>query len=334
MTETGFVFAAHLLPRDGYGYASLKIAEAFERLYPGQVQVVDLLKCGQLWTESPVLLCAVPDWLPDISAPRVVIHTMFEATRLPEHWRGLLNQYADGVVVPCKWCAGVFRDNGWDGPLQATRWGVDTGDYWILDRKREAEHVYQFLWSGTPGRRKGWDVAYTAFRRAFGDREDVRLTLHFRHKLPRGLQGIDDNNVSLLVGLYGRPELRELLRTADCFVFPSRGEGWGLPPREAAATGLPVIATNFGGLAEEIENWALPVPVEGMSAADYGFWTSDIGLWAEPDIDMVQAQMAWCADNQQSARAFGLAAGYWLAQFTPWERTARGLWRMMQDVGC
>ncbi len=38
-----------------------------------------------------------------------------------------------------------------------------------------------------------------------------------------------------------------IFASADAFVLPSRGEGWGLPLMEAMSMGLPTIATAFGG---------------------------------------------------------------------------------------
>ena len=41
-----------------------------------------------------------------------------------------------------------------------------------------------------------------------------------------------------------------LLRGASVFAYPSRYEGFGLPPLEAMAAGTPVVATDAGALAE------------------------------------------------------------------------------------
>jgi glycosyltransferase involved in cell wall biosynthesis len=38
-----------------------------------------------------------------------------------------------------------------------------------------------------------------------------------------------------------------LYAACDCFVLPSRGEGFGLPYMEASLCGLPIIATNYSG---------------------------------------------------------------------------------------
>lgn len=330
-----FAIAGFMDPRDGYGYGTLKIVAALHAMT--DIASVDFRKPvlydgvpDQHWYfDMPTVAICTPDWLPFIHTGDhpLIAHTMFEATKLPAGWVKTLNAYATHVVVPCEWNRDVFRDNGVTVPISVAPWGVDQQDYFYMDRRyhvpaaREfTDWPYTFLWSGTPDARKGWDVAYRAFRQAFGDREDVHLVLHFR-QLPRGLQGVKDANVELLVGRFFRPRLRQILQDADCFVFPSRGEGWGLPPREAAATGLPVLATNFGGLAHEINGWALPIAVRGMSPAVYGAW-NDVGEWAEPSIDETARLMAWCCEHPEDAARFGTCASRWLAGHGTWRRTA------------
>jgi glycosyltransferase involved in cell wall biosynthesis len=52
-----------------------------------------------------------------------------------------------------------------------------------------------------------------------------------------------------------------LLRGASVLAFPSRYEGFGLPPLEAMAAGVPVVATAAGSLPEVLGDAALLVPV-------------------------------------------------------------------------
>lgn len=325
------VFAGFHQPKDGYGYATIKISEALREAVPHLVDILDLgepiLDETQQWqTNAPTVALCTPDWLPllDTGGAPLVSYTMFEATRLPAGWVDKLNQFAALVLVPCEWNKTIFEANGVTRPIRVVKWGIDSTDYWPLERIHK-QQPYTFLWSGTPDRRKGWDVAYRAFLQAFGDRDDVHLMLHFRH-LPDGLQGTADANVELRSGLLDRPELRTLLAGADCFVFPSRGEGWGLPPREAAATGLPVIATEHGGLAEEINEWGIPLKTAGMSPAEYGYpeW-GNIGYWIEPDMAHLVELLRWCVDEPDEARRIGRVAAEFLAKHTPWKRTALDL---------
>lgn len=51
-------------------------------------------------------------------------------------------------------------------------------------------------------------------------------------------------------GIVPQAELEELYRTAAVLAFPSRYEGFGLPPLEAMASGCPVAASNAGSLPE------------------------------------------------------------------------------------
>ena len=60
-----------------------------------------------------------------------------------------------------------------------------------------------------------------------------------------------------VTGYVDRTQLRELYRHARAFVYPSRCEGFGIPPLEAMACGAPVIATRTGAIPEYAEGAAL-----------------------------------------------------------------------------
>ncbi len=97
-------------------------------------------------------------------------------------------------------------------------------------------------------------------------------------------------------------DLPALYAGASLFVFPSRTEGFGLPPLEAMACGTPVVASRAGALPEVV---------------------ADAGLLVSPDRPgELSAAMEKTLGNEflrRRLRELGLARA---KQFT-WERTAR-----------
>ena len=68
----------------------------------------------------------------------------------------------------------------------------------------------------------------------------------------------------------GRPTARDLLAGASVLAFPSHYEGFGFPPLEAMAAGVPVVATHAGAVPEVVGDAALlvdPDDVDALAAA-------------------------------------------------------------------
>jgi len=65
-----------------------------------------------------------------------------------------------------------------------------------------------------------------------------------------------DQRVEWLGWLSDRRQVVDFYRSIDIFVMPSRRESFGVAALEAAASGLPVIASRFGGIPEIVlHNW-------------------------------------------------------------------------------
>lgn len=72
-------------------------------------------------------------------------------------------------------------------------------------------------------------------------------------------------NVRFL-GYVSDSELKELYSKAACFVFPSKYEGFGIPPLEAMRCGCPVIASDSASLPEVCGDAALYAPYNDVHA--------------------------------------------------------------------
>lgn len=70
----------------------------------------------------------------------------------------------------------------------------------------------------------------------------------------------------VMTGYVDRETLRSLYRGAMALVYPSRFEGFGLPPLEAMACGIPVVATAGGAIREVVGDAAELVKVGDLEA--------------------------------------------------------------------
>jgi glycosyltransferase involved in cell wall biosynthesis len=91
-------------------------------------------------------------------------------------------------------------------------------------------------------------------------------------------QGLKDRGVHL--GYVPAEDLPALISGAEVFVYPSLGEGFGLPPLEAMACGVPVICSNAPALPEVVGDAAILVPPTDVAALEEAI----MHLLSDPDL--------------------------------------------------
>ena len=140
-------------------------------------------------------------------------------------------------------------------------------------------------------RRKNPQGVIATFRQAFSNGEKVRLILKANrtHKDPRFFRDLvrttEGMPVQWITENLPRAEYWKLLRLADVYISLHRSEGIGLTIAEAIAAGVPVIATNYGGNVDFMdERCSFPVPFR-MVPNDLRHGPYYAGaMWADPDV--------------------------------------------------
>ena len=119
---------------------------------------------------------------------------------------------------------------------------------------------------------------------------------------PRLAQELDLAGTVKFIGHVDESDKPALYRGASVFVFPSRYEGFGLPPLEAMACGVPVVCGNGGSLSEVVGNAGYVIPPHDTRA----FGAAILTCLVEPTVS-------------DDLRQRGLAQ----AKKFSWEKTAR-----------
>lgn len=125
-------------------------------------------------------------------------------------------------------------------------------------------------------------------------------------------------------------EMYDLYCEADAYVHPSHGEGIGMPICESAATGLPVIFTNWSSPAEYFdESNSMPIslsPYPGTTFTKaYPGAPGDNGVWANCHIGHLKFLMYQAIRDRAGTKAKGKAAAEHMARNFTWEKTARDM---------
>jgi glycosyltransferase involved in cell wall biosynthesis len=111
-------------------------------------------------------------------------------------------------------------------------------------------------------------------------------------------------------GYVADDDLPALYGGADAFCYPSKYEGFGLPPLEAMACGCPVLCVRASSIPEVVGDAAVLLP-----PADSGAWAAAL----EKLLTQPLVRERWRARGLERARRFS------------WEQTARETLRIYEE---
>ncbi len=272
-----------------------------------------------------------PAFAPVAGARASIGRTMFETDALPAGWAEACNRM-DLIWVPGEFNRATFSAAGVQPQKLRVVPGTIDLDSWTPSGERltvAGARGYNFLSVFDWTLRKGWDVLLRAFCSEFQAAEDVALILKIHSSSGRTVQSIADEISAFLVGELGRDpatvpdiilqdgdlsdeQMRALTRAADCFVLPSRGEGWGRPIMEAMAMARPAIATGWSGQTAFMtsEN-SLPLDYQLVDVSEAGWRETPTyrgHRWAEPSASDLATKMRVAFEERARMELLGAAA--------------------------
>lgn len=306
-----------------------------------------------------LLNISIPPFFGRTSTQPAVGLTMLEVDGLPASWVACCNRM-DEVWVPSSFNAESFGRSGVvAGKIRVMPLGIDTGLFTPVGPKlaftKPGAEMFVFLSVFEWVPRKGYDLLLTAYFQEFKAGDDVCLvlknhsnsdydpdgasiagTIHeiaAQHSKP----GRRAPEVVLLPEVLPIVQMPELYRMADCFVLPTRGEGWNLPALEALACGLPVITTAWSAHLDWLNrDNAFLIEVESLETVpSLGTDNDDVYRghhWARPSIEHLRYLMRWVYEHRSEAREQAAKARAAIESDLSWDASAGRMHRRLQDL--
>jgi len=213
---------------------------------------------------------------------------IFELTEFSSEERLSMN-HCDKLFVCSKWAKEIagrvfnkLRD------IHVVPLGVDTEIFKPFNSTRGQTIFFN---CGKWEKRKGHDVLLECFNKAFNSGDNVELWMMCENPFIGGLNekwvNLYKNSpmgdkIRIIPRQQSHKDVYNIMKQADCGVFPARAEGWNLELLEMMACGKDVIATNYSAHTEfcNKDNCFLVEIDELEQASDGIFFSGEYGEWA------------------------------------------------------
>ncbi|MDB6082094.1 MAG: hypothetical protein JWO53_1366 [Chlamydiia bacterium] len=283
-------------------------------------------KAARILIFEPSLLGCEDDQFPSLPEADIrIAYSMFESTKIPASWVMILNTLFDAVVVPDHFLVDVYKNSGVRIPI----FTVPLGMYLDSFLKKASFHTrpkdQPFVFGNLSSicNRKNQLTLVQAFAREFGNNPNLRLVINGRwaeqeylSQLQNTICSLGLKNVSITNISLGQKDYIRVLKSIDCYVSPSTGEGFSLQPREALAIGLPCIVTdNTGQSTICLSNYVRSVPSLIPIQAKYLGWSEFLGMQFNTSVDDLALALRDVYENYDSYAQKAIEAKTWVKQY-------------------
>lgn len=209
------------------------------------------------------------------------------------------------IITPSNWSRQGFLASGFrETAVEVVSHGIDPAAFFIVESElrdlyREviglAPGEFALLTVGALTNNKGFDLLLRAYCKLKPDFPSLRLVVKYQYNL-YGIS-VDDwinrlaestsykefdtkhcGDIIIIPDNFDIDSMRALYNACDAYVSPYKGEGFNVPPLEAAACGLPIIVTGGGSTDDYFD------PIMGLQISAKRVQENH-NLALEPDLD-------------------------------------------------
>ena len=210
------------------------------------------------WTPRPALSAGVKLADSPLRRASFALRQTRALAERPEHIRERLD-FVDRVITPSRFMRDMLlRNDVGAGKTEVSRHGIDTSSIERTPRRPGLPRPLRIGFIGTLGPHKGCDVLIRAFR-LLPPELGATLTIHgnlqcFAPFVSYLRELVGDQPGIVFAGPFPPNQAGSALADMDVLAIPSRWyENAPLVIPEAFAAGVPVVATDLGGMAEAVE---------------------------------------------------------------------------------
>ncbi|MGE5592479.1 MAG: glycosyltransferase, partial [Betaproteobacteria bacterium] len=281
--------------------------------------------------------------------------TMLETDRIPQDWVARCN-LMDEIWVPSTFNRETFVSSGVEeAKVRVMPFGVDKNRFhpgvspMPIPGRRGFAFLSVFEWIP----RKGYDILLRAYLAEFRPDEDVCLILRVHDNSaydPAGSRIKSDifafqraagkeagPPILVIPSVMSASDIPRLYAAADCFVLPTRGEGWNMTAIEAMACGLPTICTGWSSHLDFMtRETSLLIDVECLEPVPaFGIPNDKVyagSRWARPSEAHLRALMRWAYENRSKAKEIGMRGCRDVLQRFTWEKAAAHMLARLREI--
>jgi len=326
---------------DGYGSSAEQMMLAIEKLgkrvsvapgfnlSSGQTHVKEIIERSFVRGKDRIVYCPPHEvaWKPAYPGQRAFGFSMWEDSILPQAWDHVYPNVS-AILAPSTFCVNLFKERieqlGLKTPIHYVPLGVNHELYPYRQRtfhKGNEPFIVLHCSTAVDEERKGGLIAYEAFCRAFPGKENVQLVFRCRQgKLP-----ISDPRVVFDSGVATDDEKLAQMYKAHVLLYPSYGEGFGLIPLEAIASGLPAIVSANTGMNDYRDLFEpIQCDPERSGIAVY-FQRESRGDWMKPRIEDAANTLRWMHENYSATQSRSAKTAKAVRSSWGYDRSARAI---------